>query len=326
MTDAIRVHVENDPDQAPALRTEPANLAAAFAARPDLLARLEVTYNDDADRFETVAGDAEILFTARKPKSLATLDRLRWVQSISAGIEALLPLLPPGVVLTNASGVHAAKGAEFVLTAALMLNYDIPRLVGEQGARRWSPVYGGTIAGRTAMLLGVGAIGAAAARALQGVGMRTVGVTRKGGLRPGLDRSITFDDLDAHLPTVDLLVSSLPLTPATEGLIDRRRLDLLPPHAGVVVVGRAAVFDYAALADKLEAGTLGGAVLDVFPLEPLPADHRLWSTPRLVITPHCSLDDHTGYIAHCLAIFADNLTRYVAGEPLRNRVDTTLGY
>jgi len=94
----------------------------------------------------------------------------------------------------------------------------------------------------------------------------------------------------------------------------------------VVVVGRAAVFDYDALADGLADGRLGGAVLDVFPQEPLPAESRLWSCPRLIMTPHCSLDDHAVYLDGCLDIFVDNLRRFCAGEPLVNVVEAARGY
>ena len=96
--------------------------------------------------------------------------------------------------------------------------------------------------------------------------------------------------------------------------------------AGIVNVGRAPVFDYSAIMDRLDAGTLRGAVLDVFETEPIPLDDRLWSTPRLIITPHCSVDDHTVYMQRCIDILIDNLRRDQAGEPLRNLVDASRGY
>src|SRR5215203_4032676 len=139
--------------------------------------------------------------------------RAEWVQSTSAGVEALLPLMPPGAVLTNASGVHREKGGEFILAAVLMLNYSIPRFASDKQHRRWAPRFESTVAGKRAMLLGVGAT--------------TIGVTRSGGRREHVDRSVTFAEIDELLPQTDFLVSSLPLTRETQGMIDRRRLDLL---------------------------------------------------------------------------------------------------
>jgi phosphoglycerate dehydrogenase-like enzyme len=322
----LRVHVENNPKADPAMTLAPALLEAELARRPALAGRLDVTYNGDPERFGAVAADAEVVFAGRRFADVSALPRLRWVQSVSAGIEAFLPVLPPDVALTNASGVHAEKGGEFILTAALMLNYGIPRFATDKEHRRWNPQFGPPIAGKVAVLLGVGAIGGEGARLLKLLGARTVGVSRSGGTRPHLDRSLTLAEIDAVLPEADFLISSLPLTAATSNLIDRRRLDLLPARAGVVIVGRAKVFDCDGLLAKLADGSLGGAVLDVFPEEPLPADSPFWSAPNLVVTPHCSVDDHTVYLARCLGLFLDNLERYLRGEPLLNLVDREQGY
>ena len=324
--DKLRVHVENNPAADAAMTLAPGMFEAELARRPRLAGRLALTFNDDPDRFGSVAEDAEVVFAGRRFADASLLRRLRWVQSVSAGIEAFLPVLPPGVLLTNASGVHAEKGGEFILTAALMLNYGIPRFATDKEHRRWAPQFGPPIAGKTAVLLGVGAIGGEGARLLKLLGARTVGVSRSGGERPHLDRSLTLAEIDAALPQADFLISSLPLTPATAGLIDRHRLDLLPAGAGVVIVGRAKVFDCDALLARLADGSLGGAVLDVFPQEPLPADSPFWSAPNLVVTPHCSVDDHTVYLARCLTLFLDNLERYLAGERLLNLVDRDQGY
>jgi len=118
----------------------------------------------------------------------------------------------------------------------------------------------------------------------------------------------------------------LPLTPETNGLIGPAELDLLPKHAGVVNLGRGRVIDYDALRQKLQKGELSGAVLDVFYEEPLPADSPLWSTPNLILSPHCAVDDESVYVERCLDIFFGNLKRFLAGRPLENVVDTRLGY
>jgi phosphoglycerate dehydrogenase-like enzyme len=320
----VRIHVENNAETE-ALRFTPAHLERILAAHPGLGERLAVTINDDPDRTDGQS-DAEILFAVRKPKSLADAKELRWVQSTSAGVEALLPLMPPGAVLTNASGVHREKGGEFILAAVLMLNYAIPRFASDKQHARWAPRFESTVAGKRAMLLGVGAIGGEGARLLRLVGATTIGVTRSGGRREHVDRSVTFAAIDEFLPQTDFLVSSLPLTRETEGMIDRRRLDLLPRHAGVAIVGRAKVFDCDALLDKLADESLGGAVLDVFPEEPLPPQSRFWTAPNLVITPHCSVDDHAVYMDRCVALFSDNLGRYLDSAPLQNVVDPERGY
>jgi phosphoglycerate dehydrogenase-like enzyme len=288
-----------------------------------------VSENADPARLGEGLRGADILFAGRKlDLGLArqAAPTLRWVQIISAGVEAWLPSLSDDIVLTNASGVHGEKGGEFVLAAALMLNYAIPRFVTDKAERRWSPRFGGPIAGRTVVLLGTGGIGGAAASALAARGVRVVGVNRSGVAQGSFEACHRVDRLDEILPQADILVSTLPLTAETRGLVDRRRLERLRQGAGVVVVGRADVFDYRALADLLVAEHLGGAVLDVFPREPLPTDDPLWDCPRLVMTPHCSVDDHETYIERCLDIFLDNLERRHEGRPMRNVVDRERGY
>ena len=158
----VRIHVENNAETE-ALRFTPAHLERILAAHPGLRERLAVTINDDPGRTDGQS-DAEILFAARKPKSLADAKELRWLQSTSAGVEGLLPLMPRGAVLTNASGVHREKGGEFILAAVLMLNYAIPRFASDKQHRRWAPRFESTVAGKRAMLLGVGAIGGEGAR------------------------------------------------------------------------------------------------------------------------------------------------------------------
>ena len=175
-------------------------------------------------------------------------------------------------------------------------------------------------------MLGVGAIGLPAARLLAQFGVHVIGITRSGEPIEGLPEVMTAARIDEALRRADVLVSTAPLTPGTEGLVDARRLALMPKGAGVVVVGRSRVLDYRALQQLLTSGHLGGAVLDVFDTEPLPADDPIWACPNLVITPHCSLDDHTTYLKRCLALFIDNLERFTAGRQLRNLVDRSLGY
>jgi phosphoglycerate dehydrogenase-like enzyme len=230
------------------------------------------------------------------------------------------------VTLTNASGVHGPKGGEFALTAMLMLNHAIPHFVTGQRERRWDQRFTSTIAGKTVVVVGLGALGEAVAQQARRHGLRVIGIRRSGKRHRLAEAVYPPHQLHKALPRADFLVITTPLTPETRGLVGRRDLDLLPRHAGVVNIGRGPVLDQAALAEKLARGELGGAVLDVVDREPLPPESPLWTTPNVIITPHCAVDDGLQYAARCLDIFLDNLRRYLAGRRLRNRVEPARGY
>jgi phosphoglycerate dehydrogenase-like enzyme len=139
-------------------------------------------------------------------------------------------------------------------------------------------------------------------------------------------RVIGVGGLDAALRGTQFLVLACPLTDATRGLIDRRRLELLPGGAGVVNIGRGELIDQDALCDQLDSGRLSGAVLDVFDPEPIPPGHRLWTTRNLIISPHTSADDPATYNAISLDLFLENLRAWRDGNPLPNRFDIARGY
>lgn len=325
----LRIMVCNDPAEPPAMTLTPERLAKALASRPALADRTVARFGGLAPGEPGAMPDADILFTngtVALDQAKASAPSLRWVQSMSAGVEALLRSLPPGLTLVNASGVHAEKAGEFVLAAVLMLNHAIPKFVEDKSRRAWEPVFGPTLRSRRILVLGTGDIGRSAARALRPFGCHVTGVNRSGAASAEFDATITTASLDAALPQAGILVSTLPATPLTRGLVDRRRVLLLPEGAGVVSVGRASVLDYDALYDRLDDGTLAGVVADVFPEEPPSPGSRAWTTPRLIITPHCSVDDHVHYLDNCLEIFLDNLENDLAGRPLRNVVDPAVGY
>jgi phosphoglycerate dehydrogenase-like enzyme len=258
----------------------------------------------------------------------AVAPRLKWIHCIGAGVEHLCPIdwLPPGVTLVNSKGVHAAKAGEYGLMTVLMLHNHLPRLQTFQRRGHYESLYSTPIAGKTLAVVGVGSLGGAVAHHAKQLGLKVLGVSRHGRPSPDLDESHTTEDLDAVLPRADYGFVATPLTPETRGLFDRRRLDLLKPTAGLVNVGRAAVVDYDALADKLREGSLAGAILDVFDPEPLPTDSALWEVPNLILTPHVSADDGASYVPLTLDLFFDNMARYLADEPLLNEVSAELGY
>jgi phosphoglycerate dehydrogenase-like enzyme len=327
--ETLRVHVEHDP------ATDESQLVTAERLRdgarrfPGLMPRVRVSYGFDPAKFDAALADADVLIAVGHVdlKNLrARAPKLKWVQSTSAGVEKLTSSIPTGVTLTNASGVHAQRGGEYGMTAVLMLNSRVPAFVTNQKAGRWTQIYTTPVAGKTVVILGTGSIGGETARLAKRFGMRVLGVSRSGKPHRHFDRTFSAKQLPKILPQADFVVVALPHTPETRGMLGRAELDLLPRRAGVANVGRARVVDYEALVEKLRKGELSGAVLDVFYEEPLAPNSPMWSVPNLVASPHCAVDDESVYVARCLDIFFDNLKRFLAGRPLRNVVDTKLGY
>lgn len=325
-----RLHIQNSRRQSPVFWITPELYEAAARRHPALARRLDTTMGWERDEYDAGMATAEILIGWNFPRDgLAALaPRLRWIQLTSAGIEHLLPLdwLPARTVLTTNGGVHAAKAGEFAVMALLMLNNQIPTYVTRQQHARWERSFNSTVAGKTLALIGVGHMGGAVAAQAKRLKLRVLGIRRTRRPHRHVDEMFGPEELDQVLARADFVFVTAPLTRETRGLIGRRQLDRLPPHAGLVNLGRAGVVDYEALCEKLAKSELGGAVLDVFEPEPLPADSPLWRTPNLVMTPHVSSDDAARYIPLTLDLFFENLARFLAGRRLRNEVSRTLLY
>jgi len=326
----LRVHVKNNRAGEEVFRTTPARWRAACRRHPAVASRISATIDWDLDRFETSMRRAEALLTWDLPtdRLAAKAPRLKWIHVIGAGVEHLSPLdwLPPAVALTNNSGVHAAKAAEYLTMALLMLNAHLPKLMDDQRARRWDPVFTGAIAGKTMAVVGVGRMGGVAARCGKRLGLQVIGIRRRPRPARHVDRMVGIEALPQALSKADFVVAALPQTPATAGLIDRRAIAAIKPGAGLINIGRAGTIDQPALVAALRAGRLSGAILDVFAREPLPRSDPLWRVPNLLLTPHISSDDADSYVPLTLDLFFDNLGRLLDGRRLRNRVDVRQGY
>ena len=296
----------------------------------DLKGMAEYFIDWDTDNFTTSMADADVLLTWDLPmENLASVaPNLRWIHCIGAGVEHMLPMnwLPQQVTLTNNKGVHAAKAGEFGLMAVLMLHSKIPAIVTNQKNAVYDSLYTSPIAGKTLVVLGTGSLGGSGAKKVQQLGVHVIGVNRSGRPVDGCDEVVTTDKLDQVLPRADYMLIATPDTPETRGLMTRQRLDLMKPSAGIINIGREAVMDYEALCDKLDEGSLGAAILDVFDPEPIAADSRLWGTKNLIITPHVSADDGDAYIPMTLGLFFRNLRLFRDGEPLLNPIQPELGY
>ncbi len=260
-------------------------------------------------------------------------DRLRWVHSTGAGVETILAipeLVASDVVVTNTRGAHAPFVAEH--TFALLLALD--RYIGEftlDKQKHHYHAYGRglpltSLYGQRMLIVGMGNIGRAIANRALAFEMEVVGldVMAPEQSTDGLT-VLPMEHLDTELGKADVLVVAVPLTPETTGMINADRIAALKPGAVVIGISRGRIIDEEALAARLHEGSLAGAGLDVYAQEPLPEDHFLWDTPRLVMTPHCApaspmTRDREFEITH------ENIRRFVAGEPLINVCDKAAGF
>lgn len=336
----MKIHVKNNrwksgsfpntPEGEEVFTITQARIDAVLEGFPDLKGKAEFVIDWDTDHFASSMADADVLLTWDLPMdNLAQLaPNLRWIHCIGAGVEHMLPMdwLPERVTLTNNKGVHAAKAGEFGLMAVLMLHSHIPAIVTNQKNAHYDSLYASPIAGKTLVVLGTGSLGGSAARKVQQLGVHVIGVNRSGQPVDGCDEVVTTHQLEDVLPRADYMLIATPDTPETRGLMTRERLDLMKPSAGLINIGREAVMDYDALCDKLEDGSLGGAILDVFDPEPIDRASRLWTTKNLIITPHVSADDGDAYVPMTLGLFFRNLRLFLDEKPLLNPVRPDLGY
>jgi len=319
-----------------------AEIGAALGRRWDVV-EVRTPASSDGDggsgSSEAIAAarGAEIYLGYGVPAGVAAAAKgtLRWAHSGTAGVgSSLAHLAGSGIVLTNSAGVHAEPMADWVIAAIAYFARGLDRMVAAQREGRWAKeefTDAGTPVRELRDLrlgvVGLGGIGSAVARRGAALGMSLAGVRRRPE-RGGPDGARWVGGLEA-LPRLaaesDVLVIAAPHTSATAGAVNRSVLERLPRGAIVINVSRGSLLDETALLELLEAGRLGGAALDVFAIEPLPAGHAFWRHPRVLVSPHVSAvtsrfwERETGLIV-------DNIRRYLAGAPLTNVVDLEAGY
>jgi phosphoglycerate dehydrogenase-like enzyme len=273
-----------------------------------------------------VAGEIDIVYGWKFPSSLyARTPRLAWHQVMGAGVDwVFVPELPRSVVVTRAPGVFGAWMSEYVLGWCLWVTQRMETYRAAQREQRWrGDLLPARLRGATLALVGLGDIGRTIARAAAAVGMNVIGVSRSGRAVPAVKRVYRVAHLHRALATADFVVLVVPLTSETRGLIDDTALAAMRPSAWLLNIGRGALVDEVALLQALRARRIAGAVLDVFPREPLPDEHPLWRLDNAVITPHISGPSTPDELA---PIFNENLARWLAGRPLRHVVDRRRGY
>ena len=323
-------------------------LGALRAVSPRLRVTQQTCHNaDEVAATLQAQPDTEILYTLPLPlNALELAPRLRWVQLHSAGADHLLdhPIMDSNVIVTTTSGIHATPIAEYVFASMLAYRWRVPlwtrcQREGRWPSDRWNLFARPELRGSTLGIVGYGSIGREVARLARAFGMRVLAMRRSTGRA---DQGYAVDGtgdpngtiperfyppqaLREMLAQCDFVIVALPLTAATQHIIGEPELRAMKPSAYLVNIARGALIDESALARALREGWIGGAGLDVFEQEPLPPDSPLWELDNALISPHVAgFSPH--YDERAAALFAGNLSRYLADLPLQNQVDKKKGY
>jgi phosphoglycerate dehydrogenase-like enzyme len=291
--------------------------------------------------------DVEVMLRGRLPaevfdRILVRAPALRWVHSATAGVERVLTPASRqrGLVITNARGVFSRPIAEYVMLMILSVARRLPELLELQAERTWQPLEARELRDVTVGIVGLGSLGRAVGALATAFGCRVIATRKRAGAGSDasegagdepflgsvmLERVLPPERLPELLAESDFVVLAAPLTPDTRGLISDASIAALKPGAWVINVARGELIDERALARALRDGRMGGAVLDTFREEPLQPTSLLYDLPNLIITPHTSWSS-TRVLDRSVELFAANLRRFAAGQPLVNVVDPSAGY
>jgi D-2-hydroxyacid dehydrogenase (NADP+) len=289
------------------------------------------TVHEVSSELDGLLSRAEILLGLRFiPGLIKRAPRLKWVQTMSAGVENILSadLIDSPVILTNVSGIHTVQITELVFGLILAFAKRLPQCLENQREKKWERFTPVIIQGKTLGIVGLGKIGSSIARMGKFLGMRVLATRRSAKEITHTryaDTVYPSGQLERLLQESDYIVLALPFTPKTEKIIGEKEIALMKSSAFLVNIGRGKTVDEEALIKALDEKRLGGAGLDTFALEPLPPSSPLWKIPNVIITPHVagSADD---YMQKATDIFCENLKRYLNGRRLINMVDKKQGY
>ena len=294
---------------------------------------VDLSFADEVAALAAALPGSDVLFAWRPRGSMLAeawghAGDLRWIQAASAGVDALLfpELVRSHVVVTNARGVFDDAIAEFVVGVILLFSKGLTGVLEAQRRGEWRHRETERVEHKRVLVAGTGPIGRAIARSCAALGMQVRGVARTA--RPRDDefgRVFAAEDLVEAVGWADYVVNALPATADTRQVFDAAVFAAMSPGARFVNVGRGSTVDEGALVGALQQGRIGGAALDVFEEEPLPADSPLWSMPNVVVSPHMA-GDFAGWRESAVELFVANLERYLTGKPLRNVVDKERGY
>lgn len=294
---------------------------------------------NDTATLERYAPDADIILysgltgkTVHFPEVWRHAKRVKWIHSLSAGVEKLLfpELIESSVPLTNAKGVFKRSLAEFAVLGMLYFYKRVRRLVESQRAHRWDNFMVEWLPGKIMGVVGYGEIGQECAKLAKTLGVKIYAIRRKPELSKGdpvLDRIFGANQLHEMLGQVDVVLAAAPLTPETKDMLSDAAFQAMKPSAIVMNVGRGPVIDEAALVRALQQKLIAGAALDVFETEPLAQDSPLWDMENVLISPHCTdRTQNPDWLDLTMQCFVENFRHFINGEPLVNLVDKKAGY
>jgi phosphoglycerate dehydrogenase-like enzyme len=271
---------------------------------------------------------AEMMFaTNLPPGQLAQMKKLKWVQSLTAGVDQWMSRkdLPSNLLLCSARGTHRVQMPENILGGLFHATKPYHEAALHQREARWSRKVSESLAGKTLAILGLGAIGVELARKAAALEMTVIGIKRDPKPLPHVETVYPTSATAEVLGRAHFVVLLLPTTPETENFMNKTRLAQMRPDAWLLNFGRGhSVVDDDLIA-AVKAKTIAGAILDVFRTEPLPADHPFWRTEGIAVLPHIG-GFHRDRDHAVAELLADNTRRYLAGEPLRELVDRAKGY
>lgn len=296
---------------------------------------LEVVHLSDYGRVNDEIADADIVIGwSLRGEQINAARKLRWIHSTATAVHALMsPELRAGnIVITNARDVHGPVVAEHAMALVFALAKRLPQAMRYQQQKHWAqqdlwdaPLPPRELSGATLSILGLGGIGRPLAKLAKSIGMGVIGVREHSRSCEGVDIVYAFDHIEDALRAGDFVVLALPLTEKTDRLMDARRLALLKRDAYLINVGRGALIDESALVEALRRRAFAGAALDVTTQEPLAADSPLWEMENVLITPHIASLTDKMWERHYQS-FAENLRRFLKGDPLLWIVDKEKGY
>jgi phosphoglycerate dehydrogenase-like enzyme len=287
----------------------------------------DVRYFARQEDLEAQIEEAEIVAGGLSAAALARAKKLQWVQSWAAGPDRLMypEFVASSVLATSCKSNGAIPLAEHAVMLMLMLNRDMPRWMRAQAERRWDHWSHPELNGLTCGIIGLGYSGQDLALKCQAFHMRVLGIRRTAQPTPHVDEVFTHDRLHEFLGQADFVVVTAPRTPETVGLLGEAEFRAMKRTAYYICFSRGGIADDDALLRALQEGWIAGAGLDAHGVEPLPPDSPFWNAPNTLITPHNGASTPSTR-QRGIAIFVENLQRYLNGQPLLNIIDKTRGY